>query len=62
MNLRFNGKLKATGALVATALAVLAVFDPLRRRLQEPVDRFFFREVYDARRAVEEVSAAVVER
>ena len=42
------------------ALAVLAVFDPLRRRLQEPVDRFFFREVYDARRAVEEVSAAVV--
>jgi serine phosphatase RsbU (regulator of sigma subunit) len=42
------------------ALAVLAIFDPLRRRLQEPVDRFFFREVYDARRAVEEVSAAVV--
>ncbi|MFI5167272.1 MAG: SpoIIE family protein phosphatase [Thermoanaerobaculales bacterium] len=41
-------------------LAVIAVFDPLRRRLQEPVDRFFFREVYDARRAVEEVSAAVV--
>ncbi len=42
------------------ALAVLAIFDPLRRRLQGPVDRFFFREVYDARRAVEEVSAAVV--
>jgi serine phosphatase RsbU (regulator of sigma subunit) len=42
------------------ALAILAIFDPLRRRLQGPVDRFFFREVYDARRAVEEVSAAVV--
>ncbi len=42
------------------ALAILAIFDPLRRRLQEPVDRFFFREVYDARRAVEEVSGAVV--
>jgi serine phosphatase RsbU (regulator of sigma subunit) len=42
------------------ALAILAVFDPLRRKLQGPVDRFFFREVYDARRAVEEVSAAVV--
>jgi serine phosphatase RsbU (regulator of sigma subunit) len=41
------------------ALAILAIFDPLRRRLQEPVDRFFFREVYDARRAVEEVSAGV---
>ena len=39
------------------ALAILALFDPLRRRLQEPVDRFFFREVYDARRAVEELSA-----
>jgi serine phosphatase RsbU (regulator of sigma subunit) len=42
------------------ALAILAIFDPLRRRLQGPVDRFFFREVYDARHAVEEVSAAVV--
>jgi serine phosphatase RsbU (regulator of sigma subunit) len=41
------------------ALAILAIFDPLRRRLQGPVDRFFFREVYDARRAVEEVSAGV---
>ena len=41
------------------ALAILALFDPLRRRLQEPVDRFFFREVYDARRAVEEFSAEI---
>lgn len=41
------------------ALAILALFDPLRRRLQGPIDRFFFREVYDARRAVEEVSEAV---
>lgn len=41
------------------ALAILALFDPLRRRLQEPVDRFFFREVYDARRAIEEVSAEI---
>jgi serine phosphatase RsbU (regulator of sigma subunit) len=42
------------------ALAILAIFDPLRRRLQGPVDRFFFREVYDARRAAEEVSTGVV--
>ena len=41
------------------ALAILALFDPLRRRLQEPVDRFFFREVYDARRAVEEFSVEI---
>ena len=42
------------------ALVILALFDPLRRRLQEPVDRFFFREAYDARRAVEEFSEAMV--
>ncbi|HPC82964.1 MAG TPA: SpoIIE family protein phosphatase [Thermoanaerobaculaceae bacterium] len=42
------------------ALVIVGLFDPLRRRLQEPVDRFFFREVYDARRAMEEVSETVV--
>ncbi len=45
---------------VLLALAILALFDPLRRRLQEPIDRFFFREAYDARRAVEEMSEAIV--
>jgi serine phosphatase RsbU (regulator of sigma subunit) len=42
------------------ALVILLLFDPLRRRLQEPVDRFFFREEYDARRAVEEMSEEMV--
>jgi serine phosphatase RsbU (regulator of sigma subunit) len=41
------------------AVAIVLLFDPLRRRLQVPVDRFFFREVYDARRAVEEISEAL---
>lgn len=45
---------------VVLALAILALFDPLRRRLQEPVDRIFFRESYDARRAIEEMAESVV--
>jgi serine phosphatase RsbU (regulator of sigma subunit) len=45
--------------LLALAAAVFFL-DPLRRKVQGPVDRFFFREAYDAQRAVEEVSSAVV--
>jgi len=41
------------------AVAIVLLFDPLRRRLQEPVDRFFFREDYNVRRAVEEMSEAM---
>ena len=41
------------------ALAIVFLFDPLRRRLQVPVDRFFFREVYDARLALEGASEAI---
>ena len=41
------------------ALAIVFLFDPLRRRLQVPVDRFFFREVYDARLAMEGASEAI---
>ncbi|MCS7182661.1 MAG: SpoIIE family protein phosphatase [Thermoanaerobaculum sp.] len=41
------------------ALMVVALFDPLRRRIQGPVDRFFFRDMVDARRAVEELSEAL---
>ncbi|MGC8917211.1 MAG: SpoIIE family protein phosphatase [Thermoanaerobaculum sp.] len=41
------------------ALLVVALFDPLRRRIQGPVDRFFFRDMVDARRALEELSEAL---
>jgi serine phosphatase RsbU (regulator of sigma subunit) len=41
------------------ALAIVALFDPLRQRLQGPVNRFFFREAYDARKALEDVSDAL---
>lgn len=41
------------------ALLVVALFDPLRRRIQGPVDRFFFRDMVDARKALEELSEAL---
>jgi len=41
------------------ALLVVALFDPLRRRLQGPVDRFFFRDMVDVRQALEELSEAL---
>ncbi|NCO69620.1 MAG: hypothetical protein GW878_03745, partial [Acidobacteria bacterium] len=62
VNLIFRDSLTGRSPLffLIMALAIVALFDPLRRRLQGPVDRFFFREAYDARLAIEEVSAALV--
>jgi hypothetical protein len=54
-----SGASFAPPIIVLTTLLIAALFQPLRQRIQQAVDRRFYRSKYDAHRAIEQFGASL---